>query len=556
MKLAKYIFVVAPLVVSLAAQLNAQVLAANVAGSSALWLEAGQAVWNVNHCTWTSTTSGVTFATDMRQFLNDNGNLWVGWTTGTGGTCAAPAADAQVYAYISLDSSIGVRCLFAQPSCTLNSTAAAGTAGVNKLGTAFPDTPLPANVLSAFNGQLVTVAATDILPADAKFATYITLAQCGPLVGTQFVGLGYGDGVEGPPIQSFYSARAFNPLDFNVFGTDPFTSTAIPAYTVTPVGAVPVVVAVNTVNASGFGSASLTNVTRATLGLVFSGTFVRTADLLPQAFAGLSASYSGITALSLEPLSGTYTTFDHSVPDGKELHRTQDIGNCVNGAQGAITNPMNLTRTISQGGSSTTGTHKRVIGTDEMVSEISAVTDSIGYAFWSAGNFATPTNMKYLTVDGVDPIQDTYTGGTLPTGAALANVTLSHVKDGTYPIWSELRFVSTSSAGLTAAQNLATFATNQVSFGTGTTQPDFIPDAQLNVFHAHFAPVFINFNATNTASDGPRVCGTGSNPEDGGDVGGLVLSLQAGADFCVLKDNYGLAGGVGITNTASFGVRQ
>jgi hypothetical protein len=129
------------------------------------------------------------------------------------------------------------------------------------------------------------------------------------------------------------------------------------------------------------------------------------------------------------------------------------------------------------------------------------------------------------------------------------------VADGAYPIWSEERFISYS-AGATAAANLSAFAQNLVSFGAGATQPDFIISPNLAVFHSHYAPVFVNFNATNTASDGTRVCGAGSNPEDGADSGGLVFSQQAGADFCVLKSNYGASGGVGPTNTASFGVRQ
>jgi hypothetical protein len=317
------------------------------------------------------------------------------------------------------------------------------------------------------------------------------------------------------------------------------------------VGAVPVVIAVNTSNANGFGLASIKNVNRGTLGLLFGGIFGRTADVLPQAFAGTTATYYGVTALIREPLSGTYNTFDHGIPNGKELYRSQDVGNCTNGSQGVISNPMNITRTIG----TTNSFRNRVIGTGEMVSEISLVQDSIGYAFWSEGNFNAVTNMKYLTVDGVDPILDTYAGGTLPQGTALGNVTLSHVADGSYPIWSEIRFVSYA-GGLSAAQNLASLAQAQVTFGPGATQPDFIPAPQLNVFHAHFAPSFVNFSSTNFASDGTRVCGTGSNPEAGGDVGGLVFSLQAGGDYCVLKGNYGAAGGVGPTNTASFGIRQ
>jgi len=196
-----------------------------------------------------------------------------------------------------------------------------------------------------------------------------------------------------------------------------------------------------------------------------------------------------------------------------------------------------------------------VIGTPEMISQLETTTDSIGFEFWSAENFANVTNLKYLTVDGIDPIQNNYIDGAIPQGANLANVTLSHVADGTYPIWNEERLISYAS-GASAAATLAGYAQAQVTFGTGATHPEFIPDAQLNVFHMHFAPVGIDFNATNTASNGPKICGPGSNAEDGGDAGGVVMSVQAGADFCVLKNNYGLAGGVGPTNTAEFGARQ
>jgi ABC-type phosphate transport system substrate-binding protein len=315
------------------------------------------------------------------------------------------------------------------------------------------------------------------------------------------------------------------------------------------------VVFVNTLNAAGFGNPVIKNIDRATLGLMYSSILVRTADALNQPFAGLGAAYAPVTALSRESLSGTYNTFDRAMPNNKELFRPQESGNCTNGLQGVTTNPLNITRTISQGGTVTTGLHTRVIGTGEMVTEGQAVQDSIGYAFWSAGNFAGTANIKYLTVDGVDPVQDTYTGGVLPQGAALANVTLSHVADGSYPIWSEQRFVAFA-AGLGAANQLATWAQTQVSFGAGATQPDWITAPNLNVFHMHFALPFINFNAGNVASNGTRVCGAGSNPENGADAGGLVLSLQAGGDYCVLKSNYGLAGGVGPTNTASFGVHQ
>ena len=573
MKLAKYTFVVALLLVPFTAQLHGQTLAAAVAGSSALWVETGQGAANAGgttqvNCSWTSTASGVTFVTDARTGIpstaqNENGNLWVVWTP-AGGTCAAPGAGSQVYASISLDSTIGDRCLFAQPQCTLNTTAAALTAGVNKLP-GITDTPLPSGVLSAFNGASINVAATDIMPADARFVTFRALSLCGPLsAGSQFQGLGYGGTTTGvgQSILSFYSTKSFHVYDFNVFGTDPLTGTAVPAYTITPVGAQPELVIVNNTDSTGFGSASVTNVNRATLALLYSSILVRTADVIPQPFGGLSGSYAGVTAISREPLSGTYNTFEHSIPNNKELFRSQETGNCTAGTNTVTSNPMNITRTIAQGGTSTTGTHTRAIGTGEMVQEVATVADSLGYAFWSAGNFAASTayniaNVKYLSVDGVDPLFATYSNGTIPNSGngLLPSVTLQNVANGSYPIWSELRFASYA-GGLAAAQQLATWAQSQVSFGAGATQPDMITAPNLNVFHAHFARPFITFNTGNVASNGPRVCGAGSNPEDGGDVGGLVMSIQAGADYCVLKSNYGLAGGVGPTNTASFGVAQ
>jgi len=167
--------------------------------------------------------------------------------------------------------------------------------------------------------------------------------------------------------------------------------------------------------------------------------------------------------------------------------------------------------------------------------------------------YAGTSNIKYLSVNEVDPFYATYDDGTIPQSGngLLPNVTFAHVADGSYPIWNQERLVSSpASAGVAAT--FASYTQSQLS----ATRPDFIPDSQLNVFHMHFAPVGVNFNATNTAADGPKVCGAGSATEDGGELGGLVLSLQAGADYCIMKGNYGTATGTGPTNTASFGVHQ
>jgi hypothetical protein len=204
MRLAKFILPMALFLVPSAAPLNAQTLQAAIAGSSGFWIEAGQAAYSLGGttttCVWTSTNNtGTNSVVDSRSlpgtpFAVDYGSLWVTWTSGSTGTCAAPSADSQVWAYISLDAVLGVRCFFAQPECTLSTNASAGTAGVNGL-LSITDTALPANILTTFNGQPISIAASDILPADAKFSTYSTLARCGKLgPGTQYIGLGYGPG--------------------------------------------------------------------------------------------------------------------------------------------------------------------------------------------------------------------------------------------------------------------------------------------------------------------------------------------------------------------------
>jgi hypothetical protein len=556
-------------------------LQANIAGSTAFWLEAGQAAYTLGGttatCAWTTSLAvdGSSFVIDQRvpalpqyfPFSVDYGALWVTWTPGTaGGICAAPDNTSQVWAYISLDSVLGDRCFFAQPQCTLNvgsfnqntgvvTPLSAGTVGANALP-GITDTPLPASVLATFNGQVISIAATDILPVDAKFASFSVLSQCGPLgSGTQFIGLGYGPGNLGPtttPIYSYFSEYYLNVNDFNVYGSDPATGNPIPGYSITPVGAIPVIVAVNTSNPNGFGSPQVGNLSRFSVGLLFTDLLPRTADAIAQPFAGPGATYYGVTALIPSPLSGSYNIFEHSITNTKELYRSLDIYNCdPYGAPAA--NPLIGTRNIG----SNTAYRYRVIGTNQMLSELQSTTDSIGFELWSAENFAGTSNLKYVSVDGVDPLFNTYSDGTMPQSGngLLPNVTLSHVADGTYPIWNEERLIS-SPANAGVAATFASYTQSQLSFGGGATRPDFIPDSLLNVFHMHFAPAGVNFNATNTPADGPKICGPGSNGEDGGDVGGLVLSVQAGADICVLSGNYGQPGGIGPTSLSAYGARQ
>jgi hypothetical protein len=157
----------------------------------------------------------------------------------------------------------------------------------------------------------------------------------------------------------------------------------------------------------------------------------------------------------------------------------------------------------------------------------------------------------YLEVDGVDPLLSSGYTGTIPTTPAeIANVTLTNVANGSYPIWSLLRLVTVGTTVNPNVTNLANAAQQFVPQGT-SGRPDFIPAPSLTVVRSHFLPPYP------TPADGPT--GTVANghvgsitnsactaPEFGGDVGGKVFTLAADSAFCT--DN-------GVT-TGHTGLRQ
>jgi hypothetical protein len=441
-----------------------------------------------------------------------------------------------VYSYEQLDSVVGDKCYFLASTsgasgCIQVLTVVAGTAGANLLGAGFgPDTAIPAAVISAVNGQRYFVVGTDIRPEDAKFASKRMFTTCGTTLtrepfgastySTQ--GLGYQTAKTGVGTQvlSFFSTKLFNVIDFNISGTDPITSKAVRGFNVTTVGAQPIIVAVSPVPAAGTGIGAASDINRETLAEFLDGTSGRSTDLHGPTTA------NAVTALIREPLSGTYNTVEYSIPNTVEFRTSQDANNC----SGTVvhSNPMNI---ASANGKVAGAARKRVIGTGEMVAELqAATTDTLGYYFWSVGNSSafTATNGKYLTVDGVDPIQDSYSGGVIP--ATGTGVTFKNLNAGDYPIWSALRLVSASPtpAGVTnlvsAAQTL------------NSTQHDFVTLPNLRVWHSHFAISSVgvttpaNGSSISSAND---LCATvGALPEAGGDAGGSTIQKQKNLDFC------------------------
>lgn len=540
-------------------------------GSSALFIELGQAAAALPdtvdptsaHCYWTRNDStGAVAARDDRPGIpggtshtDEIGKIWIAWGSAAGGTCAAPVAPYNVYALMSLDSVIGDRCFFMVSSggagCLQVLTVAGATAGASPslLGSAYTDTAIPQDVIDTLNGQRMQEASTDIRPEDAKFASARMFAACGspflrnPYIQTSYqtAGLGYGTGTTGvgQDIQSWTNpGTVFHVYDFNIAGSDPLSGVALPAnrasYSVSVVGAQPIVVVVSPNDGVAGRLSSANDIMFSTLSEYMFGGYGRTSDL-----TGDTTHEHPVTALLREPLSGTYNTFEYSVPNSNEFKTSQDVNNCSGSS--VSSNPLHLN---SANGFVAGAFRERALGTGQVVAALkSASTDTIGYFFWSEGNAGgfTAANGKYLTVNGVDPLLDSY-GDSCVTGAGLAPgqlpnttasapcITFKNLNLGDYAIWSALRIVSVSPVP-PGVSNLILGAQS-----VSATAPDFIPLSTLKVWKSHYNMFGIGItNNNNGKTVNPATPGDlcpGSAGEGGGDAGAMTISVHGNSDFC------------------------
>ncbi|MCU1321301.1 MAG: hypothetical protein JWM43_950 [Acidobacteriaceae bacterium] len=565
---------------------NAQVVDFNGIGSSALFLEAGLGASSTATppspltfigatCLWTSnnnaTLGNQVFSTDTHSITAvDRGNAWVAWTPSSQPASATTCSDAlvsgstHIYAYLQTDSVVGDRCLFnanlsSGDQCKITFPTSASP--INSATLIYPlndptraEFPLPPTVAAALNLPAVHVnaAGTDIRPEDAWFATHRAnsgTGTCGNVIGsTQYVSLGYDAnstvGTLNKISSSFggASASTFNVVDFTlptINGNN---------YAVTPIGAVPILVVVNGQNASsGFGTTAFTNINSNVLAQFLDGSLSLTGQV------NGTSSTNPVTTLVREPLSGTYNTMEYNVPNrttpdpvsGYTFKTSQDVSQAQLPAQqacsgGAPVNPLNI---ASIGG----GLRRRAIGTGQELAEINDATnaDALGYGFWSVANFApfnptvTPTALhaRYLTVDNIEPLTSGTHTGTIPLNNTtdLQNVTLTHVIDGTYPIWSLIRFVSFGATAPAPVTNLAGVTQNFVTFGSMTSRPDFVTVNHLTVVRSHFVPPLPAPVNPGVADGQPSPAANGhvgftgatncTAPEQGGDVGGMIITF-------------------------------
>jgi len=574
-------------------------------GSSALFLELGQAALvsvgnahivggNPTFCIYAHKSGNLNPASSVKAQDNrlgptattESGDFWIVWGP-IASNCANPDLASPFYMYTSLDSVLGDRGYFeVDPGvaggcgpgpgyCQLLSLAPAdlvcpGTGcpdsllNVNAPAAPFNNVannaPPPAALISSINNAHWNWAGTTVRPEDAKFETFRLLTSCNVWIDRQpfdqlrrqVQGLGY---VNGNLISDdFVRAKSVHVKDFNITGNDPLnTNFPVPGYTLSTIGAKPVIVAVGpSPSPSGTGIALATDIPGFVAANLFSGVLGRATDLL-----GPTAAWA-VTTLIPEPLSGAYNVFEYGLVNSSKYHTSQDAISCMPG--GAPSNPLHIVSANGAGleGGSVQAFRRRVIGSGQMTSTLQSAIEGgghnpsetyIGYFFWGAANVVGLTNVKYLTVDGVDPIQDHYANGTLPSSGGpgdpcngvISNcpsglISLKGLKSGDYALWSALRVVSAAPtpAGITSIIS----ALQTPVLATLENVGDFVPSRSLNAWRSHYSLPTLGIN---TASNGPNIAGgndlcnpggAGALAEQGGDAGGAIILKQANADFC------------------------
>lgn len=495
------------------------------------------------------------------SITNEPANVWVAWDD----NAANGVANAGVVCfYASVDSIVGVRAYMAHATLQLSSSLVLSTDSALVPLLTNAGEALPQSIYNIINGAVLNAANTDIRPEDAKFASMRTMTNYGTQVtGRAVTGVGYtGANGIGTPIKSALSTSTANPVDFAIDGgdVDPINaSNGVRQFFDVSIGAAPVMVIANVSNtASGhLGDGTFTNVNRFVLAKALEGKVLHTRDL--NYTVGYTPSTSTFTTVApdvalnvfiREPLSGTYNTMEFSIPNSLEIDGTTFNPGTVNGQETGINTALTacvptatsscIAQNVESGNplfhkTSNGGFRARAVGTGEMVTAVNNNADSLGYAFWGFSTYAGKTHLKYLTVDGVDPL---YAGSTAnPSGVGVLpsctttlcpTIPFTNVINGSYPIWSKYRLLwDPQTFNNNIATTIVTYAQKASEPGTSSIIYDMLPATLMQTFHSHYAQVVRDSGAAYGPNNGfkPGI------PETGGDMGGAVLTIQSELDF-------------------------
>lgn len=245
------------------------------------------------------------------------------------------------------------------------------------------------------------------------------------------------------------------------------------------------------------------HVTRRPLGNMYAGNLCEgrnTAFSWPEdpAFVGARAVVPNgidfpVNLILREPLSGTYNTFEMDEVrrfGGTGGNQTKNASNLfgkppyiseesnVQISAGGNLNPLQNQCTAGFQDTDTEGKRFRAVGSGDLVSDVKATADTIGYTFFSFSNVSSISASQsygYLMIDGIDPLFADYennagnpgqpaqpasplTWGELPTctPGGTPDCTKSaiwasgnsypNVANGTYPAWSEVRMICDTAA--------------------------------------------------------------------------------------------------------------
>ncbi|HET8924060.1 MAG TPA: hypothetical protein VFN26_13810 [Candidatus Acidoferrum sp.] len=477
-----------------------------------------------------------------------------------------------------------------------------------------PGVPLAVFNLIAANPHF-TMAFTDIRPEDAHFTFQRATTAITPNdPNTAF--MGYSSNPAMPQgVKSAFSQAASFGLDFALpGGNDPITTVPVPAATIADIGAVPIMLIASNrdTTACGLGNAAFTNITLQALQAAFRGWTGATQDINPALIAP-NPCPTPLNVIVREPFSGTYNTFEFQgvrSQSGGVGRWSQENGNVgypqsnrnstgtcpawvsalptatatnptlppfATQLTGTCGNPLNIQSANYSTDSAQAGPYagfggnrSRAIGTGEMVAVINStnVTNTIGYAFYSLGTFGGKGNVKYVTVDGAEPLWPSHEGtsgspntppsstdgnpygtGVFPTCTGKVNLgtftcpsgqpTFTGVLNGSYPFWNIIRAVyygptSVCSAPFTAvsAGCLIQAAQDEANPTTGNVR-DYVPfvfcanascsstTTGINFFRAHYLVSGVFGHNGNTPTP---PCP--STPEAGGDMAGAKFSIN------------------------------